>query len=114
MRIRDWSSDVCSSDLSTPRPPSPERARADDERRRCRGLSRGATGAGSRGSATVERSGGPAAVVRTGAPLKPNQAAELRSEERRVGKEWVRKGRNWGCPGNEKKKQMPKQNADHN
>src|SRR5436305_7193870 len=72
---RDWSSDVCSSDLSSPsadrRVPS---ARSD---------------------ATPATSWREAARL-----IRGSSAVSRRSEERRVGKEW----RAWGSPGDVKKK----------
>src|SRR3546814_17645448 len=67
MRISDWSSDVCSSDLEYCRPG--ERTRVANDRNGWRGLSRPASSAAIAGPRTL--------------PSAPS------SEERRVGKEWV-------------------------
>src|SRR3546814_15242498 len=92
MRISDWSSDVCSADL-TLRPVHDVAQRAGDERRR-RGARRLEQGieleahlAPSDGVALGHHHARPAAAVD-----RPQQvaAARLRSEERRVGTGWVR------------------------
>src|SRR3546814_6513181 len=67
MRISDWSSDVCSSDLD-PRPGHSARRAVDDDHR-CRKLSR--------------------LCGRHPGALADGADAETRSEERRVGKECV-------------------------
>src|SRR3546814_10919307 len=100
MRISDWSSDVCSSDLlhgdhpffgtgQAEAPPMPRHWR------RLPGASRVRTG--------VARPSNPVAGI--GPKYRPSilSAAALsrknsRSEERRVGKEWVSTGRFWWSP----------------
>src|SRR3546814_11052392 len=84
MRISDWSSDVCSSDL----PPS--RRRRSPCRPPCRTYSR----AGRRTSAPR--------------PAYGDRRAADRSEERRVGKECVSTCRFRWTPNHEKKKQRHK------
>src|SRR3546814_11395943 len=110
MRISDWSSDVCSSDLGPPlrtrseddarsagaRPRSPARQGAGDRRYRCRRPRRRGDG----GDPRISRRKGRwppryARAPRIGAALPPlpplcrrlaDAAAAGRSEERRVGK----------------------------
>src|SRR3546814_8147688 len=77
MRISDWSSDVCSSDLDLRGPVVPGAAGADGGRRR-------AGGAGAQRLAVRARQARPARRAAGGA---------RRSEERRVGKECVSTGR---------------------
>src|SRR3546814_19885940 len=89
MRISDWSSDVCSSDLHRAPPPTPDR--------RSRG--------GTRRSARAHRCRRPSAG-RTDTPcrnlLEPGRS--IRSEERRVGKECVSTCRSRWSPDHYKKK----------
>src|SRR3546814_14437966 len=131
MRISDWSSDVCSSDLrprdlyakrrdrligrsararSVRREYSQSRTRSSHlhEMTGARGLRRYADTA--RESGIHRRHGTSAAVLTpTRGPLthsfdSPNSSRlrqaglNKRSEERRVGKEWVRKCRSWWSP----------------
>src|SRR3546814_16461869 len=87
MRISDWSSDVCSSDLAAPRRRAARTARrgiADGQRVR-----RPAPGAGH----ADLRGGGRA----PGNPVAAGGAGQ-RSEERRVGKECVSPCRSRGSP----------------
>src|SRR3546814_10976126 len=81
VRISDWSSDVCSSDLPARPVPGPRRAR--HPRRPLRGH-RAAPGAG-------------AAPAETGLSGGAGTRRRARSEERRVGKECVRtcRSREW-------------------
>src|SRR3546814_1831721 len=89
MRISDWSSDVCSSDLRTqPHLPSrldegPEQS-APDAAALVRGVDEDRVLAGEAISAT-------ATILReVGKPCQAPLDLRDRSEERRVGKEWVR------------------------
>src|SRR3546814_10344535 len=79
MRISDWSSDVCSSDLY---PPGHARRGADPEYRLCADLPRLCRGEGP---------GDDSGPVDDAAARRPHAArlAQGRSEERRVGKECV-------------------------
>src|SRR3546814_1910434 len=85
MRISDWSSDVCSSDLRT------ERARAVEHR----------------GEDAVVVDAEPASAgepVDSGDDLRPvGPVAARRPEERRVGNEWVSTCRSRGAPHHYKK-----------
>src|SRR3546814_5541105 len=75
MRISDWSSDVCSSDLSGPVEIPDRHRKAGDSGR---GRADGAAGA------TAQEAAGRRAVRSC-----PQTPAAVRSEERRVGKECV-------------------------
>src|SRR3546814_7044286 len=80
LRISDWSSDVCSSDLLGARGVSGDRSRTDPARERATARDadpdrRGRRKRGRRTAAETER-------------LDPARSRS-RSEERRVGKEWV-------------------------
>src|SRR3546814_2644503 len=93
MRISDWSSDVCSSDLARiraaeyrPPPASSGASRASSWRRRSRSWSRG----GYRSRSRFSR--------------RPSSSAPPRSEERRVGKECVSTCRSRWSPDHYKKK----------
>src|SRR3546814_11639096 len=111
MRISDWSSDVCSSDLRGDRFAGAEKqARGDAER----GEAEGGRGTG-HGASTSIWSGwvtsicGPAYQrsqprTRTSRPAKPAMSTPSRSEERRVGKECVRTCRSRWSPYHSKKK----------
>src|SRR3546814_14494269 len=95
MRISDWSSDVCSSDLATATRASTTTACGRIWRGRGRDLGRG------RDSAIV------AASVKTDGQHQPAvalQPVEARSEERRVGKECVSTCRSRWSPYHLKKK----------
>src|SRR3546814_16302377 len=102
MRISDWSSDVCSSDLACPR-----RRRNDRRRARCGGCRR--SEATDRLSMTAVRRlgvGDVAAMRDLNAPYADAfEDAETyrRSEERRGGKECVSTCRSGGSPHNYKK-----------
>src|SRR3546814_11341257 len=117
MRISDWSSDVCSSDLGQPS------ARRDRCNRggRCRSLRRRAGSLATRRQ--PHRSRTSAAPLHAGASSRLAQApgdrgmtrrfylratafaASARSEERRGGKEWVSKcGSRWSPDPTKKKK----------
>src|SRR3546814_20901037 len=99
MRISDWSSDVCSSDL-----PSPI---AGVELERARALDRGAViiailrdsrlGAGI-DKGPRHRQIQPEALDRNRPPAPPVPRVTIRSEERRVGKECVSTCRSRGAP----------------
>src|SRR3546814_6511217 len=85
MRISDWSSDVCSSDLGTARPNCAARSDGRFSGKRCRGK------------------GVEARVVSTGTSRRPREGGgrrrvTQRSEERRVGKECVRTCRSRWSP----------------
>src|SRR3546814_19094371 len=102
MRISDWSSDVCSSDLS--RCPPPRARPADRDRTACpvsveaEGVQRCRIRLAARPQSLVVLEGGQGAL-RARPPLPVDGAgAVASSEERRVGKEWVRTCRYWGSP----------------
>src|SRR3546814_16398487 len=101
MRISDWSSDVCSSDLRwRTRRPATHRAHA-----------RRALGEGLRRSRWwAERVGVPIRRQQLGDVwgLRRRRQNRRRSEERRVGKEWVSTCRTWWSPYHYKKKQKRK------
>src|SRR3546814_2251420 len=95
MRISDWSSDVCSSDLSLPHPPSPAKLPPS------RGQKRGAAPCGpAPGMAPAD--GGPAYCQLAFSACRPAlfRSFNCRSEERRVGKEGVSKCRSRWFPYN--------------
>src|SRR3546814_12375111 len=100
MRISDWSSDVCSSDLEPSRPDRPPFLGAV-QRQGCEGRRQGQ---GRRRGA--RRPGTGAAAGRVMSPDSRYDTADTmgRSEERRVGKEGVSKGRYWWAPIHSKKK----------
>src|SRR3546814_16409192 len=99
MRISDWSSDVCSSDLSS-KPITGEVFRAEVERR----LSATRKGpepvdvppSDAETAAAIAATAQGDTVVT--APGLGGQPAPDRSEERRVGKEWVSTCRSRGSP----------------
>src|SRR3546814_19124228 len=95
MRISDWSSDVCSSDLQSRRSTDrrPEGRRGDRAHRVRLVDSDHADADGER----VELRGNPSGRVR-------RRPSAQRSEERRVGKEWVSQCRSRGSPYHEKNK----------
>src|SRR3546814_11655228 len=100
MRISDWSSDVCSSDLSPARIPGRPALRPV----RRRGPRRRSTGAC---PAPPWKRGGAQPGGGGSAELRPRGAE--RSEERRVGKECVSTCRSRCSPSHYKKKTMRKQ-----
>src|SRR3546814_16088506 len=119
MRISDWSSDVCSSDLPTTSPPTCAR-RCGPRRRTERGMELCVAGepvhGGSGGRAfdptlplTVFLHGAGMdhtvweLPARYFAPRGRAALAAARSEERRVGKEGVSMCRSWWSPVSEKK-----------
>src|SRR3546814_17432584 len=88
MRISDWSSDVCSSDLILPRTEAPRSAAAPafvDK------------GAFAHGRFRTDAAGGPS-------PARLAAAGARRSEERRVGKACVSTCRSRWSPYHQKKK----------
>src|SRR3546814_17929152 len=97
MRISDWSSDVCSSDLDLPDRPQPARLRQF--------LARGAiaaVGLGLQFRRGLQLRIGGAQVLRPRRDLALERL--MRSEERRVGKECVSPCRSRWSPYNYKKK----------
>src|SRR3546814_3549215 len=86
MRISDWSSDVCSSDLSKDTAPIAGEAGLGDRRNMIF----------SGTAATYGR--GQAVVVATGMGTAMGRIAGMRSEERRVGKACVSTCRSRGSP----------------
>src|SRR3546814_11311223 len=102
MRISDWSSDVCSSDL-----PGDDEALARAEFDRRLGAPRGQPRNG--GAADLDRVGViefgdfGADAQRDAAVRQHRRGIGQRSEERRVGKEWVSTCRSRGSPEHEKK-----------
>src|SRR3546814_13958379 len=111
MRISDWSSDVCSSDLHTPGGADDARGRRPRDRAGAVGGRPESPPGGQTGRAR-EVSRIPHVVLRTlGAELGVPGSAEgpPRSEERRVGKECVSTCRYRGWPNHTKKKKKKKQ-----
>src|SRR3546814_18056301 len=106
MRISDWSSDVCSSDLQAPR--AQEQPLAIGMRRQHRAI------AGQRQSQrlgqAVHRIGGEHAATRSAS--RASGAFDRRSEERRVGKECVSTCRSWWSPYHKKKKRQSRRRSD--
>src|SRR3546814_15873175 len=99
MRISDWSSDVCSSDLADRRSSRPHPADGDADHR-----GRGAvTGRGRVTGHLSDRIGHER-------PAGDAARAQHRSEERRVGKECVSTCRSRWSPYHEKKKHITKRN----
>src|SRR3546814_20119674 len=97
MRISDWSSDVCSSDLRHfiyPRTGPYLSGNHETDRHRARGR------------IPYRRKGKAADARRTESGRKriPHRYSDRRSEERRVGKEWVSTCRSRWTPYHEKKK----------
>src|SRR3546814_12290616 len=99
MRISDWSSDVCSSDLSSGTWRLRHRDRPRSLRRRS-GRQRGAARGGVHADAGATR-------------LRPRGRAAARSEERRVGKECVRTCRSRWSPYPYKKKTQITKELSH-
>src|SRR3546814_17785819 len=112
MRISDWSSDVCSSDLGLQtrrRPHWDTFSRSQGDRKR---VSRQTYSCRPEVPHEVRpRSAGPprASCPPLSLPLEP--VAGLRSEERRVGKEWVSTCRFRWSPYHSKTKQIHKKKA---
>src|SRR3546814_11653471 len=123
MRISDWSSDVCSSDLRPSTYASTLQTLKDRDYVRIEKNRFFAEESGRLVTAFLERfferyvsydftagledeldevSGGRAAWQKVleafWRDFKPKTAEVMRSEERRVGKEWVSTGRSWGSP----------------
>src|SRR3546814_18552789 len=98
MRISDWSSDVCSSDLA-PRDPVARRHGASlSEGKAMRSLNIGATGMLAQ-QLNVEVISNNIANMNTKGFKRPRaEFQDLRSAERRVGKEGVRTGRSRWSP----------------
>src|SRR3546814_12870952 len=102
MRISDWSSDVCSSDLDRPSPTNEGARRMVSDT-----IRRGAV----RPLESIALGGmGPDPLPRTLVPMKatsgPLPLGDDRSEERRVGKECVSTCRSRWSPYHSKKKTM--------
>src|SRR3546814_14045461 len=101
MRISDWSSDVCSSDLSLTRALSVSRLRSTRTEKEISSIS-----------------APPPKPRRRPVPPRPSsarRAAARRSEERRVGKECVVRVDTGGCPNikkNNNHKQLQQQHHD--
>src|SRR3546814_21086704 len=108
MRISDWSSDVCSSDLCRTST-SPSR-----ERRFCRPLTGLWTGVTSVLSPCASKTTGVSKIGSANTKSCSSKRPEFRSEERRVGQECVSKCRSRWSP-NHTKKQTKQQtnNATH-
>src|SRR3546814_14717895 len=116
MRISDWSSDVCSSDLTEGRPQAGRRA--SDRKGRCRTAGDDAVDRQEQAGRQIEelRSSGrplnaPPFVIPARARLHEHSPFGInrvhgRSEERRGGKEWVSESRSrwWGEHEKKKKK----------
>src|SRR3546814_16479390 len=105
MRISDWSSDVCSSDLSNARQQGRAHNREETKMKATKwiaALVMGASLAGVAYAASAQEQVIPSMVYRTG-PYAPSgipvaDGFSDRSEERRVGKECVRTCRSRGAP----------------
>src|SRR3546814_13105208 len=110
MRISDWSSDVCSSDLARIMSPSAECLMTRIAmialcRLVGRSLLRDARHAGHHAQRRPQHHGRPVAEEALGGgdrEQRDDQAAAERSEERRVGKEWVSTGRSGWAPDSSK------------
>src|SRR3546814_2898563 len=109
MRISDWSSDVCSSDLNTDNPHVHLLVRGRDQDGADLVISRDYISRGLRGQAErlVSLELGPRSDQEVSVTLRREVSAErwtrldrTRSEERRVGKECVRTCRSRWCPCN--------------
>src|SRR3546814_20438915 len=100
MRISDWSSDVCSSDLRIERNERPAAARQPDEPLLALDLPFGRDDLGDR---TDHGQAARALEPRRGRVADTH--LRKRSEERRVGKECVSTCRSWWAPYHYKKKQ---------
>src|SRR3546814_18152261 len=99
MRISDWSSDVCSSDLPDHEPGGTAGVAAG-----VAGLVVGVpAGAGGALAVTEGSVGAAAGAGLAGAGAIGVGIGTRRSAESRVGKEWVRTGRSWWSPDPEKK-----------
>src|SRR3546814_19754892 len=107
MRISDWSSDVCSSDLETDRlvnfcreaNPRYDPAEYDVVVAAGEQITSGLL------ALTLQAMGTPArSWLGWQLPIRTEEAHERRSEERRVGKEWVRSCRSRWSPYHKKKK----------
>src|SRR3546814_17809582 len=110
MRISDWSSDVCSSDLVVAAGPFLQ-SRGEDERMRHFGEGQGQygkidAGAPQRDEADDDRNHDQAAEG------DRHRRNDVRSEERSVGKECVSTGRSRWSPYHYKKKQQTKIQKD--
>src|SRR3546814_17759315 len=110
MRISDWSSDVCSSDLSAANRKSGMSARSK----------LGATANGGGRTMAARTSNIQSGITRipigaaTAQPATKPSSTANRSEERRVGKEWVSTCRTRWSPSQYKKKhQYTKQTTKH-
>src|SRR3546814_16156519 len=95
MSISDWSSDVCSSDLGA----------AESERDRIKGLYDGIGLGASQAQGKVNELTG---QIDTAKKLTLRAPAQVRSEERRVGKEWVRPCRSWWSSNHKHKNRLHK------
>src|SRR3546814_12313083 len=91
MRISDWSSDVCSSDLRRYRPARRTRLSGTGLRRGYRDEKSGPDDEPGAGHAAAHAGD-------AGRDGRPRGAWQRRSEERRVGKEWVSTGRSRWLP----------------
>src|SRR3546814_20242358 len=112
MRISDWSSDVCSSDLPRQIDPAPQQERHQGDAGEGQRSAR-ANGSSPHGT-QQDRTGDdrdeqdrPSRIGQgeRGEVQSPIIEVERRSEERRVGKECVSTGRSRWSPYNDKKKQ---------
>src|SRR3546814_16669096 len=123
MRISDWSSDVCSSDLQSPlsgrwlglhlprlSPPAPAQQHPWRAGRRGLRLHHDAVEAGRRTTQgrRPHPHGGDPRQVEPKLPQREGRSGEGRSEERRDGKEWGRTCRARGATEHEKKKKKKK------
>src|SRR3546814_8416804 len=92
MRISDWSSDVCSSDLSSAKQPeAAESPTADQVRASPQALAPPAARPPPQ-AATLPRQRTPPQPAEYAAPARPRQRVCQRSEARRVGKECISTG----------------------
>src|SRR3546814_14419125 len=103
MRISDWSSDVCSSDLMLAQPVGALKGKIAVVTEK---MTRTQDGSGY-GAINANRTRGPVEAARRGAVaylVRSLSTADTRSEERRVGKEGVSTCRSRGSPSHYKKK----------
>src|SRR3546814_18063582 len=105
MRISDWSSDVCSSDLFAPDRRRNGRQSASDIRSQGCGQARSVRSPDS-GRVPARTASGPVSGGRVRPPRRQGRCGGgVRSEERRVGKECVSTCRSGWSPSHSKKKE---------
>src|SRR3546814_14590249 len=103
MRISDWSSDVCSSDLDVVGE-ADHRGLGDQRVEHQRAFDLGGSHAVARDvDDVIDAAGDPVIAIRVAPAAVAREiiariGREIRSEERRVGEEWVRTCRSWWSP----------------